>query len=1014
MSKNVFVCPIASQTASNSGLKHLLFFELTSSKPLGPVVATSSFYASAFGGHVSAAAAAAHDGVSAQEVDQKLMFDAKNEIPMFKEWPIKPSQSWKATAAVLVMNKYVAIGTDTGAIFIVLLSALLTAEFDDSDKRAHVVLHGHTGPVTCLWCPDPKEFGGSKMLVSGGADCAVRVWNIETGESLALFVNHGQRVRSFVSAPADTTLKYKNALISIAQDNSLAVIDLDDMNCLYRFTGHPSPIKAIHWRTLDEIMVVECLDGSAYVWQLKTGHLDRVAEGAIVEDILAGCDDSQIGFRNANIKKTLAVYPIYSTPNESPPVFVLQINLKRLINDIYTGTVSQTPPSTPPPRRAVLPGTAVGGGSGDITPRSSATRHRREGSAVSLDSTKQAAEKTLAAIADIFKPRQQSPTKEVKEDDKDKDKRRREREDSVMTITSPVDKESSGVVEGPKEAIDFGVVQCILSGVLVWGASAEMDTFYAEKLGLPRPSSRVAFGMRGANGYLSILAPTTDASTSDWVISPTLTATRLLTTLALAKAVLSSQSVDEASINSITKFYETTLPQAVGPHFEFTSFSYLAKYWQDPIVDIQQAARNLFSVTLSQMSLQQKHGIISYWRPYLPAVVKSDQKYSKMSIRATVIVGMIGSDQKDLLSVKDCKEVSESLELLLREETRTAYKTPAVELIGRGFATWEPHVNAALVLRTLIQLTGLAPPTKGAPPPASNVPSSASGTASPITGGMAKDGGASASPSPTRGEIPSGAGGATASPAKQQQLTPTLIMLARQAIVQIATINTALFVSTLTFDLVHSRSAAERAGWLKLLGMFIAKKPTILYSQLSKLVEAMVKCLDPNLPHMRDALQQIVTVNFAELVKMYPNVAFHHGLQRLSVGTVEGVIVVYDLRTATKVQVMEGHKRPVMAVSFSPDGRLIASFSLEDNQVQIWQPTSGFLGTIASAFGGSADAGLGAVGGGQMKSFRTFHAGPPETNIDLATAFREVKFEWTGERAVKLHSVRGMELAFHV
>lgn len=83
----------------------------------------------------------------------------------------------------------------------------------------------------------------------------------------------------------------------------------------------------------------------------------------------------------------------------------------------------------------------------------------------------------------------------------------------------------------------------------------------------------------------------------------------------------------------------------------------------------------------------------------------------------------------------------------------------------------------------------------------------------------------------------------------------------------------------------------------------------------------------------------------------------------------------------------QGHKRPVMAVSFSPDGRLIASFSLEDNQVQIWQPTSGFLGTLASAFGGSADAGLGTVGGGQMKSFRTFHAGPPESELALASCF---------------------------
>lgn len=68
---------------------------------------------------------------------------------------------------------------DKGSIFIVLLSALLLAEFDDAEKRASLVLKRHTGPVTCLWCPDPKELGGSKLLVSGGADCSVRVWNVE-------------------------------------------------------------------------------------------------------------------------------------------------------------------------------------------------------------------------------------------------------------------------------------------------------------------------------------------------------------------------------------------------------------------------------------------------------------------------------------------------------------------------------------------------------------------------------------------------------------------------------------------------------------------------------------------------------------------------------------------------------------------------------------------------------------------------------------------------------------------
>ncbi len=67
----------------------------------------------------------------------------------------------------------------------------------------------------------------------------------------------------------------------------------------------------------------------------------------------------------------------------------------------------------------------------------------------------------------------------------------------------------------------------------------------------------------------------------------------------------------------------------------------------------------------------------------------------------------------------------------------------------------------------------------------------------------------------------------------------------------------------------------------------------------------MVKMLDPNHPSIRESLQNIVTINFAELVKSYPMVAFHSGTQRLAVGTNDGTAVIYDLRTATKLNILE-------------------------------------------------------------------------------------------------------------
>ena len=67
----------------------------------------------------------------------------------------------------------------------------------------------------------------------------------------------------------------------------------------------------------------------------------------------------------------------------------------------------------------------------------------------------------------------------------------------------------------------------------------------------------------------------------------------------------------------------------------------------------------------------------------------------------------------------------------------------------------------------------------------------------------------------------------------------------------------------------------------------------------------MVKSLDPNVPIMREALQPMITANFVELVKMYPIVSVHQGTQKLVIGTPDGLAIVYCLKTATRVQILE-------------------------------------------------------------------------------------------------------------
>jgi WD40 repeat protein len=64
--------------------------------------------------------------------------------------------------------------------------------------------------------------------------------------------------------------------------------------------------------------------------------------------------------------------------------------------------------------------------------------------------------------------------------------------------------------------------------------------------------------------------------------------------------------------------------------------------------------------------------------------------------------------------------------------------------------------------------------------------------------------------------------------------------------------------------------------------------------------------------------------------------------QRLAVGSSDGAIVMYDLKTATRLYVLEQHKKSVAACSFSPDGRRLVSLSLEEGLVLVWKVGSSF------------------------------------------------------------------------
>lgn len=52
----------------------------------------------------------------------------------------------------------------------------------------------------------------------------------------------------------------------------------------------------------------------------------------------------------------------------------------------------------------------------------------------------------------------------------------------------------------------------------------------------------------------------------------------------------------------------------------------------------------------------------------------------------------------------------------------------------------------------------------------------------------------------------------------------------------------------------------------------------------------------------------------------------------------------YDLKTASRLYVLEPHKAPVSAVCFSPDGRRLVTVSIEEGSVTVWKVGSSLSG----------------------------------------------------------------------
>nr|XP_033789823.1 WD repeat-containing protein 7 isoform X2 [Geotrypetes seraphini] len=290
----------------------------------------------------------------------------------------------------------------------------------------------------------------------------------------------------------------------------------------------------------------------------------------------------------------------------------------------------------------------------------------------------------------------------------------------------------------------------------------------------------------------------------------------------------------------------------------------------------------------------------------------------------------------------------------------------AIDLIGRGFTVWEPYMDVSAVLMGLLELCAdaekqLAHITMGLPlSPAADSARSARHALSLI---------------------------ATARP-------PAFITTIAKEVHR----HTALAANTQSQQNIHTTTLARAKGEiLRVIEILIEKMPTDVVDLLVEVMDIIMYCLEGSLVKKK-GLQEC----FPSICRFY-TVSYCERSHRIAVGARHGSVALYDIRTG-KCQTIHGHKGPITAVSFAPDGRYLATYSNTDSHISFWQMNTSLLGSIGML--NSAP---------QLRCIKTYQVPPVQpASPGSHNALRLARLIWTSNRNVILMAHDGKEHRFMV
>lgn len=218
-----------------------------------------------------------------------------------------------------------------------------------------------------------------------------------------------------------------------------------------------------------------------------------------------------------------------------------------------------------------------------------------------------------------------------------------------------------------------------------------------------------------------------------------------------------------------------------------------------------------------------------------------------------------------------------------------------------------------------------------------------------------------------------------------------------KCILQVAEKNSPLLGSGLSSNIAHGSSSPPTSAVttttssavnicvaaMRIVAVVVREDAILFRDVLNLIVTAVVKILDPSSP-LREKVLPTVTELVNEMVEAYPSITFHRPTQRLALSVSPGIILIFDLKSATEMNVLQGHHNLANFLSFSLDGRYLVAVDLEEDLLFVWKFVTGILSFIGGSEGPTVL---------QSKRKEVFKNSRKVGVVDV---------EWTGEKSVKI------------